>query len=305
MYVLSLQIPVMKKSFILLHLAVILAGFTGVFGRLITLNAGLITWYRIMFSGLILLLILRVTRQLKIVSFKKFVRIAFTGTLLALHWVFFYASIKYSNISVGVVCFALGSFFTALFDPLINRKKLSLPNLLLSGLILCGIGLIFGLDTTFRTGIILGVISAMLVALYTISNERLTKSFDTQTITLYTMLGGWTGLTLIMPLYLYISPVSRLTPTLPDFGYLLLLASLCTVLLYLMVTEALKKISAFTVNLTFNLEPLYSIALAILIYKENKALSIGFYAGLSLIILSVVLQMVRVTVQHKRLSEIG
>jgi len=258
-----------------------------------------------MFSGLILLLILIAAGQLKIVSFKNFARIALTGSLLALHWVFFYASIKYSNISVGVVCFSLGSFFTALFDPLINRKKLSLPNLLLSGLILCGIGLIFGLDTTFRTGIILGVISAILVALYTISNERLTKSFDTQTITLYTMLGGWAGLTLIMPLYLYIFPVSRLTPSMADLGYLLLLASLCTVLLYLMVTEALKKISAFTVNLTFNLEPLYSIVLAIIIYKENKVLSFGFYAGLSLIILSVVLQMFRVSAQHKKLSSVG
>jgi drug/metabolite transporter (DMT)-like permease len=290
----------MKKAFVLLHLAVLLAGFTGVFGRLITLNAGLISWYRLMFSGLLLLLILAVSGGLEKITFKNMLRIAFAGTLLGLHWVFFYASIKYSNISVGVVCFSLTSFFTSFFAPLLNRKKFSVAELLLSGLTLCGIALIFGLDATYRTGIILGVISAILVAFYTIFNERLTKIFKSQTITLYTMLGGFAGVTLIMPLYLYIFPVATLIPSLPDLGYLLVLSLVCTVLLYLMLTLALKTISAFTVNLSFSLEPLYSIVLAIWLYKENRELSIAFYCGLGLIVLSVILQMFRVAAQHKK-----
>jgi len=257
-----------------------------------------------MLSGLMLLLILGVSGKLKKIAIKSITRIAFAGLLLGLHWILFYASIKYSNISVGVVCFSLVSFFTALFAPLINGKKLSVPELLLSGLTLCGIALIFGLDATFRTGIILGVISAMLAALYTISNERLTKSFNSQTITLYTMLGGGVGLTIIMPVYLHVFPVATIVPSLPDFGYLLLLSLVCTDLMYLMTTEAIKTIPAFTVNLTFSLEPLYSIILAIILYHENKVLSAGFYCGLALIILSVVLQMFRVFAQHKRLGKV-
>src|SRR5882762_3188072 len=136
----------MKKALILLHLSVFLAGFTGVFGKLISLNAGLISWYRLFLSGLMLLLILAVSGKLKKIGFKDVLRIAFAGSLLGLHWIFFYASIKYANISVGVVCFSLGSFFTALLEPLINRRKFSVGELLLSGLILCGIALIFGLD---------------------------------------------------------------------------------------------------------------------------------------------------------------
>ncbi|MCO5947107.1 DMT family transporter [Mucilaginibacter flavidus] len=289
----------MKKAFILLHLAVVLAGFTGVFGRLITLNAGLISWYRLMLSGLLLLLILTASGRLKKITFKNAVRIGSAGAFLGLHWVFFYASIKYSNISVGVVCFSLTSFFTSILAPLLNRKKFSLAELILSGLTLCGIGLIFGLDAHYRTGIILGVISSLLVAFYTIFNERLTKVFANETITLYTMFGGFAGVTLFLPVYLYLFSVKMELPSLPDFGYLLILALFCTVLLYLMSTYALKTISAFTVNLTFGLEPLYSIILAILIFKENRDLTVGFYCGLGLIILSVVLQMVRVA-GHRR-----
>lgn len=285
----------MKRALILLHLSVLLAGFTGVFGRLISLNEGLITWYRLFFSGIILLLIMLFSNRLKKISIKNIIRIGSAGCLLGLHWVFFYGSIKYSNISLGVVCFSLCSFFTAILEPIINKRKFAIQELLLSGLTLCGIILIFGLDATHRTGIILGVISSILVALFTISNERLTKKFETRTITLYEMIGGCIGLSILMPLYLYFFPVDSLLPSSKDLGYLLLLSLFCTVLMYLMITEALSKVSAFTVNLSFNLEPLYSIILAILLYHENKEFTWAFYIGLGLIITSVLLQMFRVT----------
>jgi drug/metabolite transporter (DMT)-like permease len=284
----------MKRAFILLHLSVFLAGFTGVFGRLIDINAGLITWYRLFFSAIFLYLIFRVSGRLKRESRANIIRIGFVGVLLGLHWVFFYASIKFSNISIGVVCFSLGGFFTALIEPVTSRRKHSLPELVLSSITLCGIALIFGLDATYRFGIMLGVISSLIVTFYTICNKRLTKTFDSQTITTYTMMGGCAGLTLLMPFYLYVVPSATLLPSLADTGYLLILSLVCTVLMYLMITEALQKISAFTVNLSFNLEPLYSIILAIIIYQENTELSVAFYFGLSMIVFSVLLQMFRV-----------
>lgn len=285
----------------MLHLSVLLAGFTGVFGRLIEINAGLITWYRLFFSAIFLFLIFRATGRLQKESNINIVRIGFVGLLLALHWVFFYASIKFSNISIGVVCFSLGGFFTALIEPLMNRRQHSIPELILSSLTLCGIALIFGLDTTYRFGIMLGTISSLIVTFYTIYNKRLTRSFGSVTITTYTMIGGWIGLSLLMPFYLFVEPSATLIPSARDTGYLLILALVCTVLMYLMITEALQKISAFTVNLSFNLEPLYSIVLAIIIYRENAELSWAFYIGLTLIVFSVVLQMYRV-IRQKQLA---
>lgn len=283
----------MKKAYIQLHASLVLAGFTGIFGRLISLNEGLISWYRLLLSGLVLLLFYTLTGKKHNVTLKNKMSLAVSGTILGLHWLFFYGSIKYANISVGVICFALTSFFNAVLSPLIDKKKLSLQELLLSGITVCGIGFIFGLDAGYRTGIILGIISSVFGALYTIYNEKQANKHESSTIVLYQMLGGFVGISFIMPVFLYISPVETLLPSLEDFGWLMVLSVLCTVVMYSLITASLKHISSFTVSLSYNLEPIYTIILAILIYHEDKGLSAGFYIGLSLIVLSLVLQMYR------------
>lgn len=290
----------MKNAFIQLHAAVVLAGFTGVFGRLITLNEGMLVWYRMIISGLLLVLILGVSGQLKKITFRQFIWIASVGFLLGLHWMFFYGSIKYSNVSIGVVCYSLTGFFTAFLAPLLNRKKLVLSEILLSTLTLCGIGLIFNFDSKYRTGILLGVVSSLLVAFYSIAAERLAHVFKSEIITTYQMIGGSIGISLLMPVYLHFFPVESLIPSATDIIYLIVLSLFCTVLLYILVTSALKVISAFTVNLSFNLEPVYSIILAAVIFHENRELTGMFYAGLSLIMLSVALQMLKVYRDNKK-----
>jgi drug/metabolite transporter (DMT)-like permease len=292
----------MKKAYIKLHIALILAGFTGIFGKLITLNEGLLSWYRMLISGIIMFVFLTITGRMKPTPSSGKIRIALVGVLLGLHWLFFYGSIKYANISVGVVCFALTSFFNAILAPIINKKRLAVHELFLSGLTLVGISLIFGMDASYRTGIILGVISSIFGALYTIYNEHLAKAYDVETIILYQMLGGFLGLTLIMPMFLSISPAATLLPSVKDFAWLLVLSILCTVVMYLLIINALKYISSFTVSLTFNLEPLYTILLAILIYKESKVLSAGFYMGLALISFSLLFQMYRLSISKERIE---
>lgn len=290
----------MKKAFIKLHIAVILAGFTGIFGKLITVNEGLLAWYRISLAGILMLLILAVSGRLEKISFRDFARMALAGLLLGAHWIGFYGSIKYSNISVGVVCFSLTGFFTAIFSPVINRKPFVMSEMLLSMLTLAGIALIFSFDSQYRVGIGLGVISSALASFYMIANERLAHSFKSETVTVYSMAGGAAALTFLMPLYLYFFPVKTLMPSLADWGYLVLLAFFCTVVLYMLQTQALNRISAFTVNLSLNLEPVYTIALAMLLYHENQELQWSFYAGLTLIVLSVVFQMARVIRAHRQ-----
>jgi len=280
----------MKKSYLVLHFAVILAGFTGIFGKLISLNEGLLVWYRVFFSAIILFLLLKFSKVRDGTTKKEKFNISKIGLFITIHWVFFYASIKYSNISVGVVCYCLTSFFTALFSPLVNRQRFNHTELLLSLLTLAGIALIFHFDASYQLGILLGTVSSAFAALYTIYNERLVRTYDSRIINYYQMIGGTIGLGICLPLYLHFFPVSSIIPGLKDIGYLVLLAAFCTVGLYVLFAESLKSISAFTVNLSFNLEPVYAIILAFLFFNESKDLNLSFYIGLSLVMASVILQ---------------
>lgn len=267
-----------------------LAGFTGIFGKLISLNEGLLVWYRVFFSAIILLLILKLFRISTKIRTKEKLDIAKIGMFITIHWVFFYASIKYSNISIGVVCYCLTSFFTAIFAPLINRSRFSFSELTLSLITIFGIALIFHFDSSYQLGIILGVVSSAFAALYTIYNEKLVRRYDSRVINYFQMIGGTIGLGILLPFYLHFFPVSSMIPNTKDIGYLILLASFCTVGLYVLFAESLKTISAFTVNLSFNLEPVYAIILAFLFFNESKELSISFYVGLSFVMVSVLLQ---------------
>lgn len=281
----------MKKSYLLLHIAVLLAGFTGVFGKLISLNEGLLVWYRMLFASIILFFLIKILRIKKVAGFNERFQIGNVGLLITIHWLFFYASIKYANISVGVVCYCLTSFFTAIFKPLIERKAFKLSELLLSSMTLAGILLIFHFDSSYQVGIICGIISSAFAALYTIYNERLVTKYDSRIINYYQMLVGLIGLSLFMPVYLFYFPVDNLLPRAQDTLYLFLLALFCTVGLYVIFADVLKKITAFTVNLTFNLEPLYAIILAFLFFGESKDVNFSFYIGIGFVLASVVLQM--------------
>lgn len=280
----------MKQAFLQLHLAILLASCSGIFGNLISLDPVLITGYRMLLASVMLLLLL-VIKYGRIIVDKSNRHILWLGVLLAFHWVFFYGSIKYANVSVGVVCFCLSGFFTALVSPLVNRKRISWVELLLSSLTLVGILLIFHFDASFRTGIVLGIISSLLFALYATLNERVNQSGQVIKTTALQMVGGTLAMGLLLPFYRAGKSSLSLLPTSEDFVFLFLLALGCTVCMCLLLNRAQKVISAFTVSLSFNLEPVYSILLAVLLFDEDKMLGTAFYLGLTLIVLSLVLQM--------------
>jgi len=290
----------MKQAYIKLHLSILIAGFTGILGKLILLNEGLLVWYRMLFTAVLLFLFLWISGKLKRVSLPEMIKIGGVGLLLALHWVFFYGSIKASNVSIGVVCFSLTGFFTAILEPVINRHKISLKEVFLSLIAVAGILIIFQLDTRYRTGILLGVASSALAALFIITNKRIGVRHSSSTMLLYEMAGGFLAISCLLPVYLYLFPTSYIVPNSSDLIYLLLLSVICTIGLYLLQIEALRKISAFTVNLSYNLEPIYSILLAMVIFHEAKELNWAFYAGLGLIILSVLLQSLSVRREHNK-----
>jgi drug/metabolite transporter (DMT)-like permease len=284
----------MKKAFLQLHIAIFLAGFTGILGRLITLQEGLLVWYRMLFSALGLFILLQLTGKKTGRPGKGWSALAGVGAIIALHWVSFYGSIKYANVSIALVCFSAVGFFTAILDPLLNRRHFQPIELLLGLMVMLGIYLIFHFEGAYKTGIILGVISALLAALFTSLNKKLIQRFGTDTVTLYEMSGGWLVLSMLLPVYLNRFPADHLLPTWTDFFWLLFLSLVCTVLAFRLSLDALRSISPFTVNLSYNLEPVYGILLAFAVYQENKYLGPGFYAGFAIIFMTVMLQSWRV-----------
>ena len=280
----------MKKDYLLLHLSVFIAGFTGVLGRLITLDSAILVWYRMALAALLMFAYLAIRKTLQHFKINDILQMGGVGMLLCLHWVFFYASIKASNVSIGVVCFSLVGFFTALFEPIINKHKFSTKEFFYSLLTLLGIYLIFQFDARYRLGILLGIISSALYALFAIANQRVGKHYDAQNMLLWEMTGGLIGLTCLIPLYNLFLPVGRLYPVGMDYPYLAFMVVICTIGLCLLQIIVLQKIPAFTVNLTYNLEPVYSIILSMFIFSEYKELNLSFVVGIALIIISVVLQ---------------
>ncbi len=266
----------MKKAFLQLHISVFLAGFTGVLGKLISLNEGLLVWYRLLITAVSMWILFFLTKKLQKVAFMNVLKLTGIGFLSALHWVTFYASIKTANVSVALVCFSSVGFFTALAEPLILKKMPDRVELLLGLMVIAGIGIIFHFDGQYKNGIILGIASALLLAFVMVLLRQFIQWMNSETVLTWQLSGGFVTLSVFMPLYLSYFPAKELLPGLKDLGWLLFLSWVCSVLAFNLTANALKKLSAYTVNLSFNLEPLYGIMLAFIFFNENKYLSSGF-----------------------------
>jgi len=283
-------------TLILLHLAVFLAGWTGIFGRLISLSGLPLVWHRMIVSIVTLALALLFMRRLHIPRWKHLVRIFGCGCILATHWVAFYASIQASNVSVGVACIATTSFFTALLNVFFNRKEASWKEFLISFISIVGVMLIFSLDVRYRLGIALGLLCSLAYAVFALTHIRTAEKVgeDSATMLLYELVGGFFFLTLCVPVFLKLMPNDAILPTKADVIWLILLGSIFTVLPFLLQLHAFRRVSAFTVNLVYNLEPVYSIAFAAIIFNELQELNWSFWLGIALIVASVVIQTLRV-----------
>lgn len=279
-----------NKGFTLLHLSVFIAGFTGVLGRLIELDSAVLVWHRMAWAAALMALFLLFRKEMKRYKLQDICQMGGVGVLLCLHWIFFYASIKASNVSIGVVCFSLVGFFTALFEPIINRHRFSAKEFLFSILTVCGVYLIFQFDTRYRLGIALGVVSSAIYALFAIANQHVGKRYEAKNMLLWEMIGGLVVLTALLPIYNAVLPVGKLLLSGMDYPYMAFMVVVCTIGLCLMQIIVLQKIDAFTVNLTYNLEPVYSIIIAMLIFNEYQELNFSFILGIALTIISVALQ---------------
>jgi drug/metabolite transporter (DMT)-like permease len=242
--------------------------------------------------------ILLVFTGLPKVTLRKFIQLSGCGALLGLHWMLFYGSIKASNVSIGVICFSLVGFFTAICEPLILKRRFSWMELLLSCITVAGVMCIFSFDTRYRYGIMIGIVSSLVCALYVIYNKKASVGVRSRDVLMSQMSGGLIVVSCIIPLYLMVFPSSQAVVVIPEgsnLWFMLCHALFCTVGMYLLQIQALKRLSAFTVNLSYNLEPCYTIILAFLIFGEGREVNFSFYLGITLIVLSVLLQTLRTT----------
>ena len=290
----------MKKAFLQLHVAVFLAGFTGPLGKLIHLNEGLLVWYRLFITSVTMWILFAFMKKLQRISWQDILKLTGVGFLSAMHWVTFYGSIKYANVSVALVCFSSVGFFTALLEPFIVRKKMNWVELLLGLLVIAGIYIIFHFDPRYKTGIILGVICAVLLAISMIFIRGFIQRINPETVLTYQLSGGLLVLTTIMPFYLNYFPTNYMIPDLKDWMWLLVLGWFCSVLAFQFTGHALKRLTAFTVNLSFNLEPVYGIILAFAVFGENKELGWSFFVGLSLIAASLIIHIIMLLKEERK-----
>jgi len=296
----------MRKAYLQMHISILLWGFTGIFGKAIEMNAIMIVWYRMIISAVALIPFMVKHKQFILPDKKRFASIIITGFVVCLHWLTFYASIKASNVSIALSCFASVSLFSALLEPLFYRKKINKQNIILALFVLVGIYIIFAFQQLYAMGIVLALISALLGALFTILNKIFVSNDEPAPVTFIELLSGFVFLSILLPLILPAFNVSFQIPSTIDWVWLLLLSVVCTSVAFTLSLEALKKVSAFTMNLSVNLEPLYSIVLAIILFKEDELLNNGFYIGAVIVISSVFIHsLMQYRVRDKSISEQG
>lgn len=275
-------------TYLKLHLVVLIYGFTAILGKLIELPALELVWYRLIIALLTFYVYLKLKREDLVVTRRAMLHFFGVGIIVVLHWITFYGAIKLSNVSVTLGCFATTTLFTSFLEPFFYRKRINFLEVLIGLVIIAGLYLIFRFETRYALGMLVALLSAFLAGLFTVLNKKLVANHRAIQISFYEMIGGLTGLTLFIvgSGRGIITPL--LIPTFSDLFYLILLATVCTAFAMTLQVEVMKHLSAFTVTLSINLEPVYGIVMAFFIFGEAERMTTGFYVGTLIILLSVI-----------------
>lgn len=279
------------NSYLQLHLIVFIWGFTAILGALITLDALPLVWFRMLFAvGFIAIYIYYKKLPLR-VPLKILLQFLFSGLVIALHWFTFFHAIKISNVSITLACLSTGALFAAILEPLLYGKKIVPYELLFGLLVVVGLYIIFNVEGNYFLGILTALSSAFLSALFAVINSRLVKTYDATVISFYELSGGVIFFSFLL-LFFGSFSFEFFQLSVKDLLYLLILSSVCTAYAFIASTSVMKFLSPYTVMLTINLEPIYGIILAVLIFEEKEKMSLGFYIGAFIILLTVLLNAV-------------
>lgn len=281
-----------KEAYIYIHIAVMLFGFTAILGGLIELPAVMIVWWRVLITSLSLVFFINFGRKVVQLPKALILKYLFIGIIIGLHWVTFYGAIKLSNASITLICMSTTSLFTSVLEPMIVRTRFK-PHELFIGLLIVPamILIVSDLDASFNLGVSIGIVSALLAAIFSSLNKVYINKADAYTITFIELSGAWLFLSILLAVMHIIGVFEG--PYLPvsgmDVVWIVILALLCTTLAQILTLKALKELSTYATNLVINLEPIYGILLAALILHDYKDLNPSFYIGASVILGSVMI----------------
>jgi drug/metabolite transporter (DMT)-like permease len=288
------------KSYLHLHVIVFIWGFTAVLGKLISLEALDLVWYRMFFAAVIMVAVILITKERIKVPLRVLVGFVVSGIIIALHWLTFYQAIKVSNVSITLACLSTGAFFASILEPIFYKRKVIWYEVMFGLIVIFGLGIIFKVETQYTAGIYLAVTSAFLSALFSVINGKYAKEYNPNVISIYELSSG----VIFISIYLFFA--GNFSPaffalSLNDLLWLLILSSICTAYAFSASIKVMKFLSPFTVMLTINLEPIYGIFLVLLIFPENEKMSPMFYLG-ALIILTTVIANGIMKSRKKRLT---
>jgi drug/metabolite transporter (DMT)-like permease len=274
------------KNYLLLHLIVFIYGFTGILGRLISIQAIDLVWFRMLIAVAVLFAYVKIAGKSIRVSPKNIVRYSLIGLLIAAHWVTFYHAIKVSNISITVVCLASCTFFTSLIEPLFYKRPVIFYEVIFGILIVIGLYFIFNFQRQYSLGIFYGIISAFLASIFPVLNGKLAKTHNAYAVSVFELFGGFAGLTIFL---LFTSSFSAgfFDVSVLDLLYISLLAIVCTAFTFVISIHVMKEISPYTVVLSINLEPVYTIIFAYFIFREKEQMTTDFYVGTCFVLLTI------------------
>jgi len=275
------------KSYLHLHVIVFIWGFTAILGKLISLEALDLVWYRMLFASVIMTFVVLLSKEKVKVPFNVLIGFIVSGIIIAAHWLTFYQAIKVSNVSITLACLSTGAFFASILEPIFYKRKVIWYELLFGIIVVVGLGIIFNVETKYTTGIYLAVTSAFLSALFSVINGKYAKEYNPNIISLYELSSG----VFFISIYLFFA--GSFTPaffalSINDLIWLFLLSSICTAYAFSASVKVMKFLSPFTVMLTINLEPIYGIILALLIFDDTEEMTPMFYVG-ALVILATVI----------------
>ncbi|MAB49852.1 MAG: EamA family transporter [Flavobacteriaceae bacterium] len=288
------------KDYLHLHFLVFIAGFTAILGKEISAGATAIVWYRMAIAAVLMFIYIKIIKLNIKVSKKAIIKFSVAGVIIALHWITFFESIKQSNVSIALAMFSSGAFFASFIEPLFFKRRILVYEIGFGLIVILGVFLITSSELKYINGIILGLLSALFSTLFAVINGRFIERYNATVISFYEFISG----VVFLSLFIHFSDIhfneEFFALSQMDWVYIFILASICTAYAFIGAVEVMRYISPFTVILTYNLEPIYGIILALFLFPETEQMSSQFYLGAALIIVTVLLDAILKNIKARK-----
>ncbi|WP_299891807.1 DMT family transporter [uncultured Lacinutrix sp.] len=290
------------KNQLHLHFLVFIAGFTAILGKLITIEAVSLVWYRMLIASALMFIYIKLMKIDINIDKKSLIKLSIAGVIIALHWITFFASIDAANVSIALAMFSTGAFFASFIEPIIYKRKIIWYEILFGIIVIIGVCIILQSEMKYITGMLLGIASAFFSSLFAVLNGKFLEKHSATKISFYEFISGVVFITLFIQLFGKGFSSDYFLLSLNDFWYLFILASICTAYAFIASVYVMKEISPYTVVLTYNLEPIYGVIIALILFPETESMSSNFYYGAIIILFTVVLNGILKNVKALKLN---